>query len=596
MLASGQHRRAQRVFLIAMAVCVVLLLRLYDLQCRRFSLYTARARQQHNSRVRILAWRGKIYDRHGNVLAMSVARPALCADPGVITDPARTARVVADITGLAYDSVYGRLTNSARRFVWLSKQITDAQAMQLRVLIKRRELRGIMIEELEHRVYPKGALAGNLLGFCNAEGRGAEGIELAAERYLGGVDGYLMARRDNKRRIYVAPEWVGKLSLCEPEDGHDLYLTIDEYLQHVAERELAAACEEHQPTNAAALLMDPRTGHILAYALWPPFDPNDRAAISAGRFRNHAAIDVYEPGSTMKAFTGVIALELGVMDLNTPIYCENGAWQALPSYTLHDVHPFGTITFRQVIQYSSNIGAAKIAQQFDPQVYYDFLTRFGFGARTRTPLIVSESPGLLRPVSQWTRHSMIALPMGHEIGVTSLQMLSAMSVIANYGRRVQPTLVQRIQTSKGVLSPEARAFNYFEPLVLDEQVVSSNACALITEALCSVTDDDGTGRLADIPGYKVAGKTGTAQIARGGRYTRSYVASFAGFVPARRPALCAVVMLNDPKTRGYYGGLIAAPVFQKICSEALVYLKVPKDEPAALPGDEAAEQLAHAMR
>jgi len=595
MLASGQRRRAQWVFLMVMAACVVLLLRLYDLQCRRFDLYTRRARIQHNQRVRILAWRGKIYDRNGSVLAMSVARPALWADPGMIADAARTARVVSEITGLAYEQVYGRITNRARRFVWLSKQLSDAQAMQVRVLIKRRELQGVMVEELEHRVYPKGALFGNVLGFCNAEGRGAEGIELAAERYLGGVDGYLMARRDNKRRIYVAPEWVDKLSLCEPEDGHDVYLTIDEYLQHVAERELAAACAEHQPTNAAALLMDPRTGHILAYALWPPFDPNDRAAISAGRFRNHAAIDVYEPGSTMKAFTGAIALELGVMDLSTPIYCENGVWQALPSYTLHDDHPFGTITFRQVIQYSSNIGAAKIAQQFDPQVYYDFLTRFGFGARTRTPLIVSESPGLLRPVAQWTRHSMVALPMGHEIGVTSLQMLQAYGIIANHGRRVQPTLVRRIQTAKGVLSPEARAFNYFEPLVLDEQVISSNTCAMITAALCSVTDDDGTGRLADIPGYKVAGKTGTAQIARGGRYTRSYVASFTGFVPAHRPALCAVVMLNEPHTRQYYGGLIAAPVFQKICSEALTYLKVPQDEPAPLPGEHSQTTVAHAM-
>lgn len=592
MLASGQRRRVQIIFMLTMAAFVVLLLRLYDLQCRRYGVYTERARKQHNSRVRILAWRGKIYDRHGNVLAMSVARPAVWADPGLITDKERTARVVAEITGLSFERVYGRITNSARRFVWIAKEISDAQAMQLRVLIKRRELRGVQVEELEKRVYPKGALLGNVLGFCNAEGRGAEGIELAAERYLAGVDGYLMARRDNKRRIYVAPEWVDKLALCEPEDGHDVYLTIDAYLQHVAERELAAACEEHQPTNATVLLMDPRTGHILAYALWPPFDPNDRAGIRAGRFRNHAAIDVYEPGSVMKAFTGVIALELGVMDLNTPIYCENGAWQALPSYVLHDDHPFGTLTFRQVIQYSSNIGAAKIAQNFDPHVYHDFLRRFGFGSRTRIPLIASESAGLLRPVSQWTRHSMIALPMGHEIGVTSLQMLSAMAVIANYGRRVQPTLVKRIQTEKGVLTPEARTFNYFEPIVLDEQVVSSNACAQIIEALCSVTEDDGTGRLAAIPGYKVAGKTGTAQIAREGRYTRSYVASFAGFVPAQRAALVGVVVLNDPKSRQYYGGLIAAPVFQKICREALEYLNVPKDEEAPLPGDEGPAQVA----
>ncbi|MCX7847668.1 MAG: penicillin-binding protein 2 [bacterium] len=577
MLASGQRGRARVVWMGAMVACVVLLLRLYDVQCRRFGIFMERARQQHNSRGRILAWRGKIYDRHGNVLAMSVARPGLWADPGMIQDAGRTARVVAEITGLPYERVYGRLTNTVRRFVWIAKQISDAQAMQLRVLIKRGELRGVMIEELEHRVYPKGALLGNVLGFCDARGRGAEGIELAAERYLGGIDGYLMARRDNKRRIYVAPEWVGKLALCEPEDGHDVYLTIDEYLQHVAERELAAMCEVVQPTNAAALLMEPRTGQILAYALWPPFDPNDRGGIKAGRFRNHAAIDVFEPGSVMKAFTGAIALELGVMRLDTPIYCENGVWEALPSYTLHDDHPFGTITFKQVIQYSSNIGAAKIAQNFDARVYYEYLRRFGFGERTRTPLLVSESPGLLRPVRQWTRHSMVALPMGHEIGVTALQMLSAMSVIANYGRRVQPTLVKRIQTAKGVLTPEARTFNYFEPVVVDEAVISSNACAQIIEALCSVTEDDGTGRLAAIPGYKVAGKTGTAQVARGGRYTRAYVASFAGFVPAERAALCGVVVIKEPRSREYYGGLIAAPVFQKICSEALQYLKVPKE-------------------
>ena len=583
MIDARQRSRTLLVFLLIAAGLVLLAGRLFDLQCLRFETYQKRARDQHNNRQRVAARRGRILDRNGSILAMSSTRPALWADCKFVTDLDGSSTLLAEVLGRPSAEVRAQLADPRRRFVWLSKNLTEVQSLKIRMLVKKRMLHGVFLDELEQRVYPKGSLLGNVLGICNEKGEGVEGLELEADRYLSGMDGYVMAGRDNRKRNFMDPAWVDKSQACEPEDGQDIYLTIDEYIQHIAEQEVRKAAEEYQPESAMAVVMEPATGNILAMALWPPFDPNIRTNYSSGCLVNRAVSTVFEPGSTMKALTGAIVLNEGLADLDTRMFCENGLWQALPTRVLKDDHPFGELSFREVIQYSSNIGIAKFARKLDRARYYDYLRKFGIGERTDIQLVPYESAGILRPVKEWTQYSMVSLPMGHEVGVTSLQLLSAVATIANGGTRVRPAIVKRMTTAQGELSPEARAFNYFEPQVVARNIISSSVVAKITEALIGVTKDFGTGRLAEIPGYTVAGKTGTAQKYGPGGYRKAYVASFAGFVPASKPALCAVVVMDEPKQKQYYGGLVAAPVFSKICEEALAYLNVPKDapEPAA---------------
>jgi cell division protein FtsI (penicillin-binding protein 3) len=567
----------------ALALALVLLLgRLFDLQWLRSEMYQRRARAQQVSRPRLVARRGQIVDRNGNVLAMSTTRPAVWADPSLVRDVAATVAVLQPYLGDLPTNVLRKLGDPARKFVWLSKQLSDAQASQVRVLQKKGLVRGVFVDELPQRVYPKGELLGNLIGLCNEQGDGAEGIELQANVLLRGTDGYLMAQRDNHRRLFLDPRWVGSDKVLEPINGHTIYLTIDEYLQHVTEQAVSKAVAEYQPQRALAIVMAPATGQILALAQWPFFNPNVRSNYAACMLRNFAATGIFEPGSTMKAVAGAIALHEGRVALDTPIFCENGAWEHYPGFVLHDDHPLGLVSFRDAIRYSSNIGIAKAVRDVPPATYYTYLLRFGFGRRTGIALFPMESPGMLQPPRAWSHLSMAALSMGHEIGVTALQLLSAMATIANGGTRVQPTIVKKIVTARGELAPEARQFNYFEPVVVERNILTTGAVAQIVEALIGVTGDDGTGALADMPGYTVAGKTGTAQKAVRGGYGRDCVSSFVGFVPARKPALCALVVLDAPQ-KIRYGGLVAAPVFRSICMEALAYLKVAKDKPEPAP-------------
>jgi cell division protein FtsI (penicillin-binding protein 3) len=559
---------------------LALLGRLFDLQWLRAGMYQKRARAQQITRPRLVARRGQILDRNGNVFAMSTTRPALWADPSLVRDVDATVAALLPLVNVKQDVLRQKLSTTKRKFVWLDKQLSDAQATHIRILQKKGVVRGIVVDELPQRVYPKGELLGTIVGLCNNRGDGSEGIELQANDLLRGTDGYLMAQRDNRRRLFLDPRWVGSDKTLEPINGHNIYLTIDEYIQHVAEQELGFAVSNYQPQRALAIVMAPATGQILALAQWPPFNPNVRTNYMPGVFRSLATTEIFEPGSTMKAIAGAIALQEGRVTLDTPIFCENGTWEHYPGFTLHDDHPVGEITFRDVIRYSSNIGIAKAVRDVPHQNYYLHLLHFGFGRRTGIALFPSESPGMLRPPREWSKLSMASLPMGHEIGVTALQLLSAVATIANNGTRVQPTIVKRIETARGELAPEARRFNYFEPVVLERNVVATGVVAQIVEALIGVTADDGTGALADIPGYSVAGKTGTAQKydAVHGGYSRDCVASFVGFVPARNPALCALVVLDAPRMLRY-GGLTAAPVFRGICMEALAYLKVAKDKP-----------------
>lgn len=583
MITLKEKFRTQIVFLVLLAGMLLALLRLFDLQCLRFEVYQKRAMRQQQSVQRVKARRGRILDRNGQILAISSSRPAVWADPGLVKNLNRTAVRVAKILREPALKIKNKLfnpKNPSNRFVWIKKEISDAQAMALRAMIKKREIPGVYLKYLHRRIYPRDALLGNVIGFCNSEGDGAEGIEFAADRILRGTDGYYVMRRDNRRKRFFVPEWVRRQ--LEPIDGNDVYLTIDEYIQHIAEQELEKNVKKYSPKHAAAIVMDLRprhTGEILAMALWPKFNPADRSTYKPELLRNFATTTVFEPGSTMKIITGAAALNEGVVKLGTRVFCENGKWAPVSGHILHDDHPLGEVSFKDVIKFSSNIGIAKTAEKLEKYTFYKYLLNFGFGKKTGIKLIPSESAGLLRPPSKWSKLSMISLPMGQEIGVTALQLLSAVQTIASGGARYQPSIVKRIETSDGELTPEARAFNYFEPNLLRQNIISEKAAKLITRAMISVTEKDGTGKKAAIPGFTVAGKTGTAQKydPKIKTYSRKkFVASFVGFVPANDPVIAVLVTFDEPK-KNYYGGTVAAPVFQKICKRTLAYLKAPPD-------------------
>lgn len=576
MINPVQKKRTRNVFII-LALCMTgLLVRVYDLQCLRPEVNQKRAIRQHKMVKRIPARRGRILDRNGKILAITTTRPSLWCDPGCVMEPQASAVQLARILNESPAELYKKITHPSRRFVWIAKEISDTQAQKIKQLRDSGHLNGIFVKQRDHRMYPKGELCGNLLGLCNAKGEGAEGLEYMANTYLSGRDGYFVTRRDSKRREFYDPS----LHTLHPEDGYDIYLTIDEYIQHVAERELMKVVEEETPERAIAIIQRPKTGEILALVQWPSLNPNRRDLYKPGVYRNYAATDYFEPGSTMKAIAGAIALDTGAVNLHTNFFCENGHWQVTPGHILHDDHPLDTADFKNIIKHSSNIGMAKIARMVDVYQFHEYLKRFGFGTKTEVPFIPLESSGLLRPPYRWTELSMVSIPIGHEIGVTALQLVSAISTIANKGTRVRPSILEKIVTENSELIPEAKKFNYFEPEVVEEKVISEDTANTMIDVLVSVTDEDGTGHRAAIPGYNIAGKTGTAQKydREIGAYSRdNFVASFVGFVPAEDPEICVVVIIDSPQKK-HYGGQVAAPVFREICEETLSYLNVPKKE------------------
>jgi len=541
--------RSKIIFFLLLLGMVGLLIRLFDLQCCRYEKYIKRAWAQQQSRESIHGRRGRIFDRNGNLFANSSVKPAVWADPMLIKNREKTELKLAKILRMSVKDVKKKIFNPNKpgnRFVWIKKEISDEQAIRLRILIKQKQLPGIFIRDLQQRIYPKGKMLGNILGLCNANGKGVEGLEHKADIFLSGTAGYRFTGRDNKRRRFFAPEWISKQ--LEPEDGYDLYLTIDQYIQHITEEELENVVRKYKPKRAMAMVMDLRKekkGEIMAVALWPSFNPNETKLYKPGIIKNYTITDVFEPGSIMKVISGAIALNENVVELNTKVFCENGVWTDVSGKPLNDDHPLGDATFKDVIKHSSNIGIAKIAGKIEPNTFYQYLKKFGFGQKTGIDFVASESKGILRNPSRWTDRSMISLPMGQEIGVTALQMLNAVSTLANKGERVKPYIIKKIADSKGMEHPESYKYNYFEKNAID--------------------------------GYNVAGKTGTAQKFIKGAYSKKdYIASFVGFVPAKNPAFSMIVVVDSPRG-SIYGGTVAAPVFKNICKETLAYLKVKKD-------------------
>ncbi|WP_437337007.1 penicillin-binding protein [Sorangium sp. So ce394] len=551
------------------------------------------AERQRQRRLHITPKRGTIYDRNGAPLAESVEVPSVSVDAvemlrGVDEQyiPMRIqqyAERIAQALSLPVEDVVEKL-GRRRRFAWLKRRISEQEVENVRALgdrTQRYPVRGLVIEGEGRRFYPNRELAGPLLGFVATDGEGKEGLELSMEHELRGNAAEVRGLRDRSGRLIFSEGIEDEQALA----GHNVHLTIDKGIQFTAERELEAAMKTYEAIGGAIVVVDPENGEILAMASAPGFNPNDYSQSDPGSRRNRCVVDRFEPGSTMKVFAIASALAAKSVSPSATIYCEEGN-MAIDNVVIHDTHVHKWLTLPQILGQSSNIGTAKIALGLGEQRLYEGLRRFGFGDLTGVPL-PGESVGVLRPRGRpWVQVETASASFGQGISVTTLQLAMAMASVANRGRLLEPILIKRITDGTGVTLSET------SPRVRRDAVPASIA-RMMSEMLVAVTEGDGTGVEASIPGFRVAGKTGTAQKIdpATGRYTDThYVASFVGFVPAERPRLAIAVVLDEPLGGTYGGGSVAAPVFRRIGEMALRYLGVTPRGSVPMKLSEVAEQ------
>jgi cell division protein FtsI (penicillin-binding protein 3) len=558
-LATDWHVTLKRRTIVAagaLAVWAVAIeARLVHLQIVQRADLVARAGRQQRRTIDAPAKRGDILDRRGGVLATSVDAESIYAVPSEIGDrqaaAARLCEALGDCTDRERRALVERL-GQQRAFAFVRRQVSPDEARR----VARFNLDGVGFIRESRRFYPNRELAAHLLGFVGIDNKGLGGLESAYDSQIRGKPGTVLIHTDARRHAFSRFE-------RPPTSGSSIELTIDAYLQHVAERELHAGVVENRAEGGSAIIMNPRTGEILAMANEPTFNPNAyRESQEIGR-RNRAVQDLYEPGSTFKLVTAAAAIEEHVLPLDAPIDVSSGQIR-IDSRVVRDTHDHGLLSFTDVIVQSSNVGAIKIGFKVGTERLSQYVQRFGFG-HPISPDFPGESPGIVWDRARWTDSALASVSMGYQVGVTPLQMVAAVNSIANGGELVEPRVV-------GAVYRDNRRYGV-RPRVLRRTISSDTAAALTT--IMEGVVERGTARAAEIPGYTIAGKTGTAAKLVGGRYSRSnYNASFVGFIPSRNPVATVIVVIDSPHAKGYYGGAIAAPIFKRIAESTLRYLGV----------------------
>lgn len=442
-----------------------------------------------------------------------------------------------------------------KAFIWLARKLPPGKSEE----IKKLNIKGLGFMKETKRIYPNSYLASHIIGFSGMDNIGLEGSERDFNKYLAGTAGWAIFLRD--ARLKKLDIWE-KMAL--PVDGLDLVLTVDEVIQYIAERELEKAFKNSRAKSASIIVMDPHTGRILAMASRPTYDLNSYSGANRDSMRNRSICDLFEPGSVFKIVTAAAALEEKKVTEEDVFFCENGAYK-VGGRILHDHQPHGNLTFRQVIEESSNIGTVKVAMLLGPDTLYRYVKGFGFGAKLGFDLS-GEISGMVSPVKQWSKTSITAIPMGQEVGVTALQLASAISVIANGGQLMRPYIIDSIRDNQGQIIKQNKP-------VLIRKVISVDTALRIKKILTGVIEE-GTGRMAKVSGFSAAGKTGTAQkLEANGSYSHDkFIASFIGFAPAEDPLLAIVVTVDEPHG-SYFGGVVAAPVFKRVAADAIRYIK-----------------------
>lgn len=560
--------RGRRYITLLLLLCGfgVVLFRLATLQVLQAAELTVKADRQHQKTVSLEGVRGTIVDRRGKMLAMNLEVPSVFGVPTALDSPAKTARALSPVLHVRADELERKLRQD-RGFVWLARKLDPEQGRRL----ERMSIEGIGIVLEGRRFYPKGPLLSHVLGFAGMDGEGLEGIERRYESHLHGEKRVTVLQRDALGRTVFPKELSNEQS---PAPGHQLILTIDEVIQYVVEKELEEAVARAEAKSGTMIVLDPSTGALLASAVSPRFDPNAVSALRPDRWRNRVLTDAYEPGSTMKAILAAAAIEERVMKSDTLVFGEQGR-MAIGNTTIHDHEKLGWLSFAQVIQKSSNVGAAKAGIALGEQRFYRYLQSFGFGERTEIDL-PGEAAGLLKHPREWGGRTLASISMGQEIGVTPMQMVSAVAAIANGGVLMRPYVVSEIRDAQGQTLKEVLPH-------VKRRVISPETARTVTTILEGVVTD-GTGGKAAIAGFRVAGKTGTAQKidSRTGRYSASqFVSSFVGYVPANNPRLAMIVVIDEPRGESW-GGTVAAPVFNRVGEQVLNYLGVSSNVPVKL--------------
>jgi cell division protein FtsI (penicillin-binding protein 3) len=557
--------------------CGLLVSSAHKLQVDDGQAWREMAEAQRQRRLHVAPKRGTVHDRNGVSLAVSIEVPSISADAFEMlraydarTFPDALRRIsgqIAKALNMSPDEVSAKIRQK-RRFTWLKRRVSAEEVEAIRALGDPKKtanpIRGLQIEGEGRRYYPNRDLAGPLLGFVAPDGEGKDGLELQLEEELRGHAEEVKGLRDRSGRLLFAEGVSNEKALA----GHSVYLSLDQGIQYIAEQELASAIRTYEATGGSVVVVEPATGELLAMASSPHFNPNDYSQSPPEARRNRAIHDRFEPGSTMKVFTVAAALAARTLTPTQQIYCEKGS-MAIDNVIIHDTHVSEWLTPTQLLAVSSNIGAAKIGIELGESKLYEAFRRFGFGESTGLPL-PGEASGVLRSRGRpWVQVETAAASFGQGVSSTALQLAMAISAIANGGKLMEPILVKRIVDGQGNLVRE------YTPRVRRE-AVPLHVARTVSEMLVAVTEGEGTGIEAAFHGFKVAGKTATAQKAdpATGRYTQDrFTSSFIGFVPADRPRVAVVVVLDEPMLT-HAGGAVAAPVFRRVAEFALRYMGV----------------------
>ncbi len=538
----------------------VVLARLAGLMLLDHAELSAKASSQYRRESRIEVKRGQIYDRHGRELAVSLDVNSLYCYRGEVASPRTVALEVSEATGMKYADLIGKMTGpGGRRFIWLRRKLTDGESKTLGNL---RSQKGVGFTDEVKRYYPGGTLASQVLGYLNLDNRAMAGLERQYNGTLMNKGGKVVVERDATGK--VLSEGVQMDSR-----GDNIVLTIDEGLQYIAETALDEAMEKWKAESASVIMMDPYTGAILAMSNRPTFNPNDPGVSAPGALRDRAIMDLYEPGSVFKIIISTAALEAGAVTPQSVFNCHGGV-MTVGGRTFHDVEKNGVLTFAQIIQKSSNVGAIQVAMRIGPDKFYQYVRRLGFGQKTGIDLPWESAGDVKYPR---TDVSLASNAIGYGVSVTPLQLLRAYSAIANGGYLVAPHVVSRIT------APEGRVISRFREQ--PRRVLAPGTAAVFKSILSLVTEEGGTAAQAAVAGNEVSGKTGTARLfdPRTGRYSDKYASTFVGFVPANDPKIAMVVVFKGSKG-AIYGGTVAGPVFSEIAEKAFAYLNVPRDDAA----------------
>lgn len=531
-------------------------------QVFRGSWLSQKAADQYEISYKSAGKRGTIFDRNLREMAVSIDVESIAAHPKQIESPKKVAGSLSKILRMNR-KVLAKKLYSKRKFVWIKRKVTPKEAEA----VKKLDISGLDFIPEHKRFYPNKTLAAQLIGFTDVDDHGLEGLEFYYNDILSGSVVEYKVLRDARGRRFEAESPAGSAT-----SGKNLVLTIDSTIQYIAEKALAESVKAFSAKSGMAVAMDPRTGALLAMAQVPLFNPNALNGYNRKVWRNRIITDPYEPGSTMKIFSAAAAVESGSCSSSSIFYCENGAYR-IGNHIIHDSHEHGWLSLQQIIKYSSNIGTVKFSAVTGPKYLFDTLRKFGFGEKTGIDC-PGETAGSLSPYQRWTTVDAGTISFGQGISVSALQLITAISAVANKGILMKPYAVQAITDYHG------RLIKSFAPKIV-RRVISEKTAGTLTRIMKTVITEGGTGVNAALDGYSVCGKTGTAQkIDENGRYSNEkFIASFVGFAPVAAPKIAVLVVVDEPQKQ-HFGSAVAAPAFKTIAQKTLDYMNISPKKPA----------------